>query len=283
MYGEVIRKIRLKKGFSQKEVYGNVISKSYAIEFEKGKHQIAANILIQLLDNLSMDIDEFLFIANGYHLNEQNNYNYRYNRLANKQDIAGLQLLLEDLKKKSGKLNNIRIAEVRARIRILQNFKQNGFYTTDVVLEEDKRVISSYLTDVESWTLQEIQLFANTLEFLDNESIFIFFKKVSKLLEYYVQLEKGREIYCVLLINLVEYTFKKQQYDYTEVLLTQLDLLSIDYREFFHRTVYNFFVALLAMKKADKEKEKAKATYMLQVMKDLDHAPLAEMYSLLLV
>lgn len=285
MYGEVIRKIRLKKGFSQKEVYGNVISKSYAIEFEKGKHQIAANILIQLLDNLSMDIDEFLFIANGYHLNEQNNYNYRYNRLANKQDIAGLQLLLEDLKKKSGKLNNIRIAEVRARIRILQNFKQNGFYTTDVVLEEDKRVISSYLTDVESWTLQEIQLFANTLEFLDNESIFIFFKKVSKLLEYYVQLEKGREIYCVLLINLVEYTFKKQQYDYTEVLLTQLDLLSIDYREFFHRTVYKFFVALLAMKKADKEKEKAKekATYMLQVMKDLDHAPLAEMYSLLLV
>ncbi|MUO31890.1 helix-turn-helix domain-containing protein [Enterococcus gallinarum] len=285
MYGEAIRKIRLKKGFSQKEVYGNVISKSYAIEFEKGKHQIAANILIQLLDNLSMDIDEFLFIANGYHLNEQNNYNYRYNRLANKQDIAGLQLLLEDLKKKSGKLNNIRIAEVRARIRILQNFKKNGFYTTDVVLEEDKRVISSYLTDVESWTLQEIQLFANTLEFLDNESIFIFFKKVSKLLEYYVQLEKGREIYCVLLINLVEYTFKKQQYDYTEVLLTQLDLLSIDYRELFHRTVYKFFVALLAMKKADKEKEKAKAkaTYMLQVMKDLDHAPLAEMYSLLLV
>ena len=282
MYGEAIRKIRLKKGFSQKEVYGNVISKSYAIEFEKGKHQIAANSLIQILDNLSMDIDEFLFIANGYLLNEQNNYNYRYNHLANKQDIVGLQLLLEDLQKKSGTLSNIRIAEVRSRIRILQNFKQNGFYTTDVVLEEDKQVILSYLTDVESWTLQEIQLFANTLEFLDNESIFVFFKKVSKLLEYYVQLEKGREIYCVLLINLIEYTFKKKQYNYTEVLLTQLDLLSVDYREFFHRTVYKFFEALLAMKKSDFEKERAKATYMLQIMRDLDHTPLAEMYSLLL-
>lgn len=35
MYGETIRQIRLKKGFTQKEVYGTIISKSYAIEFEK--------------------------------------------------------------------------------------------------------------------------------------------------------------------------------------------------------------------------------------------------------
>lgn len=57
MYGETIRQIRLKKGFTQKEVYGTIISKSYAIEFEKGKHQIAANLLLQILENLSMDID----------------------------------------------------------------------------------------------------------------------------------------------------------------------------------------------------------------------------------
>lgn len=279
MYGETIRKIRLKKGFSQKEVYGDIISKSYAIEFEKGKHQIASNILIQILDKLSMDIDEFLFIANDYQLNEKNNYNHIYQSLANKQDISGLNLLLEDLKKKTGKLNNIRIAEVRSRIRILTHFKKFGTYHAGVVLECDRQVIASYLVDVESWTLHEILLFANTLDFLEDELIFIFFKRVSNLLEYYVLLENGREIYCTLLINLLEYTFKKEQYQYTEVLLAQLDLLSTDYREFFHRTVYKFFEGLLLMKRGEEEKGRKIAERMLETMRYLDQEPLAKMFS----
>lgn len=282
MYGETIRKIRLKKGFSQKEVYGNVISKSYAIEFEKGKHQISANILIQILDNISMDIDEFLFIANDYHLNDQNNYNYIYSQLANNQDTLGLKVLLEDLKRKSGKLNNIRISEVRSRLRILEYLKKHEVYNTEVVLEEDRQVILSYLIDVESWTLQEILLFANTVDFLNNEFIFVFFKRVSKLLEYYVQLEKGREIYCTLIINLMEYTYRKQQYDFTEVLLTQLDFLSKDYKDLFHRTVLKYFEGLLVMQREDKAKGRKTAKRMLKIMCELDQEPLAKMFALLL-
>ena len=279
MYGETIREIRLKKGFSQKDVYGNIISKSYAIEFEKGKHQISANILMQILDNISMDIDEFMFISNGYQLNEQNNYNYIYNKLANNQDIKGLKHLLEDLQVKSGKLNGIRIAEVSSRIRLLEYFEEYGEYNTKVVLEADRHTILTYLIDVESWSLQEIQLFTNTLEFLDSEIILVFFKRVSKLMERYVKLEKGREIYCVLLINLIEYTFKRQQYDYTEVLLTQLDLLSTDYKEFFHRTVYKFFSGLLLIKRGPEQEGRDLTQKMLQIMRDLNQDSLAELYS----
>lgn len=282
MYGETIRKIRLKKGFSQKEVYGDVISKSYAIEFEKGKHQMSANILIQVLDNISMDIDEFLFIANDYQLNEQSNYNYLYKNLANNQDIQKLELLLRDLKSKSGKLNNIRVAEVRSRIRILNYLQEHGRYNTEAVLDGDRQVILSYLVDVESWTLQEIQLFSNTIDFLDNDHVLVFFKRVSKLLEYYVQLEKGREIYCGMLINLIEYTYKNKQYDSTEVLLTQLDLISKDYTDFFHRAVLKFFEGLLVMKRKDEQKGRQMAEDMIKIMIDLDQQPLARMFSLLI-
>lgn len=74
MYGETLRKIRLKKGLTQKEVYENIISKSYAVEFEKGKHQISTYILLEILQNLSIEIDEFLFIANNYNMNEKTYY-----------------------------------------------------------------------------------------------------------------------------------------------------------------------------------------------------------------
>ncbi|MFM2490568.1 helix-turn-helix transcriptional regulator [Enterococcus avium] len=43
-HGEVVRKIRLSKGLTQKEVYLGIVSKSYAIEFEKGNHSISATL-----------------------------------------------------------------------------------------------------------------------------------------------------------------------------------------------------------------------------------------------
>ncbi|EDN9990431.1 transcriptional regulator, partial [Listeria monocytogenes] len=44
-YGELIRQIRQSKKISQKEVYTGIISKSYAIEFEKGTHAISSLLL----------------------------------------------------------------------------------------------------------------------------------------------------------------------------------------------------------------------------------------------
>jgi Rgg/GadR/MutR family transcriptional activator len=135
---------------------------------------------------------------------------------------------------------------------------------------------------IESWTLQEIHLFANTLDFLDHEFIFIFFKRVSKLLEYYIQFEKGREVYCGLLINIIEYTFVKNQYEFAEVLLTQLGLLSTSFQDFFSRTLYKFFEGLLIMRTVNEEQGRTMATRMLDIMVELDQAPLSKMFSLLL-
>lgn len=282
MYGETIRQIRLKKGFTQKEVYGTIISKSYAIEFEKGKHQIAANLLLQILENLSMDIDEFLYIANGYRLDEQNSYNHRYTQYSNKHDINQLQILLQELQQTSSRLNNVCIAEVRSRIRMLQCLAEHGVYRKRAVLECDRQTIISYLVDVESWTLQEIQLFGNTIDLLDNDHNFLIFKKVSKMLEYYIDMEKGREIYCALLINLIEYTLKHQQYDATEVLVVQLKLLATDYKEFFHQAVCKFFQGVLLLRTGDKKAGERITTKMLAIMRELDQGALADDFALLL-
>lgn len=58
-HGEVIREIRTNKGVSQKAVYSDIISKSYAIEFEKGTHEISLRLFEQILERLMISIDEF--------------------------------------------------------------------------------------------------------------------------------------------------------------------------------------------------------------------------------
>ena len=82
-HGEVVRKIRLSKGLTQKEVYLGIVSKSYAIEFEKGNHSISATLLLDILERLSLDMDEFLYISQDYRLNEQADYIFRYSNYSN--------------------------------------------------------------------------------------------------------------------------------------------------------------------------------------------------------
>lgn len=280
-HGEVIRKIRISKGLTQKEVYLGIVSKSYAIEFEKGNHSISATLLLDILPRLSLDMDEFLYISQDYHLNEQADYIFRYSTYSNNHDLPALYQLLHELQEQQGQITTVHIAEVRSRIRIIEATNRTGSYTPDAVLPEDKETIIQYLTNLQTWTLQEIQLFANTLEFIEGEQQLIFFKQLSKSLELYKDYDRGREIFCSLLVNLIRETLDEDQLDYAEVLIEQLFLLSTEYREFFHRLCAKFFNGVLLTKRGDSQ-GKQESTRVLEILHDLDHATLAkELESLL--
>ncbi|AVK61811.1 hypothetical protein C5Z25_08475 [Lactobacillus sp. CBA3605] len=64
--GLTVKQIRLDKGFSQKEIYTGIVSRSFATRFEHGQHDIAATKLFAILDNLGVSVDEYRFIAQHY-------------------------------------------------------------------------------------------------------------------------------------------------------------------------------------------------------------------------
>ncbi|KAB2835675.1 MAG: helix-turn-helix transcriptional regulator, partial [Caedimonadaceae bacterium] len=66
-HGELMRELRIKKGITQKELYEDIMSKSYAIRFEQGKHEISFYLIQSILERLGMEIDEFIYIYNEYH------------------------------------------------------------------------------------------------------------------------------------------------------------------------------------------------------------------------
>lgn len=64
--GLTIHKIRLEKGLTQKEVYTDIVSRSFASRFEKGSNDIGASKLFLILDNLAISADELRFIQQNY-------------------------------------------------------------------------------------------------------------------------------------------------------------------------------------------------------------------------
>lgn len=65
-YGATIRQIRLSKGFTHKEIYTGILSKSFAIDFEKGLYDIKFHLMLKILDRLMISVDELLLIHSQY-------------------------------------------------------------------------------------------------------------------------------------------------------------------------------------------------------------------------
>ena len=132
---------------------------------------------------------------------------------------------------------------------MLQCLAEHGVYRKRAVLEWDRQTIISYLVDVESWTLQEINSLATPSIFWTTTIISSSSKSIqdARILHRY---GKRSEIYCALLINLIEYTLKHQQYDAAEVLVVQLKLLATDYK------VCKFFQGVLLLRTGDKKQAK---------------------------
>lgn len=248
-FGPRVREIRKSKGFSQKEVYANIISKSYAISFEKGENNISVVLLIDILDRLSMDIDEFLFINKGYLLNEYADYIYNMSNYSNSHDLVSLKKMLQALSQERDTISCVRFAEIRCRIKAIEKFNRTGIFDGTETLEEDRNTIQSYLVGIESWTLREIQFFGNTIEFLDFSAHFPLFKNISKSLTLYMEYDKGREIFCSMLVNLISQSIRMRYYDYAEVLTYQLKILCSDYKNFIHQIITSYFENLLLIKK----------------------------------
>ena len=251
-FGPKVREIRQKKGFSQKETYNGIISKSYSIEFEKGNHKISTDLLIEILDRLSMDIDEFFYINRGYLLNPYSDYIYRLSNYSNFHDAAALKKMLTEYEAFDDIVNQVRCAEIRCRIRMIENIKETGKFDPAVILKEDRQTIQEYLINIETWTLQEVQLFGNTIEFLEFSTHFELFRNLSKSLTLYMEYDKGREIFCAMLINLITQSIKHDYLDYAEVLNQQLRLLSTNYKEFFHKTISFYFEKVISFKRGSR-------------------------------
>lgn len=251
-FGPKVREIRQKKGFSQKETYNGIISKSYSIEFEKGNHKISTDLLIEILDRLSMDIDEFFYINRGYLLNPYSDYIYRLSNYSNFHDAAALKKMLTEYEAFDDIVNQVRCAEIRCRIRMIENIKETGKFDPAVILKEDRQTIQEYLINIETWTLQEVQLFGNTIEFLEFSTHFELFRNLSKSLTLYMEYDKGREIFCAMLINLTTQSIKHDYLDYAEVLNQQLRLLSTNYKEFFHKTISFYFEKVISFKRGSR-------------------------------
>ncbi|GHP15044.1 transcriptional regulator [Lentilactobacillus fungorum] len=148
--GQTVKKIRQIKGFTQKEVYSTIVSRSFANRFERGLNDVSATKLFQILDNLSISLDEFRFIHNNY---QQTKVQALQDQLIHAYEAHNLQIMgkiVADYKTS----RDLGLRSVAATGEILIE----AYHSKTVSMTPEINNLWDQLAAAKTWTIREIKL-----------------------------------------------------------------------------------------------------------------------------
>lgn len=277
-YGQLVRELRIKKGISQKQLYEKIMSKSYAIRFEQGKHDISFYLLKLILEQLVMEVDEFLYIFNGYRASEIEQFYYEYGEKGNRNDIDGLISMRSNLKKNPDPIQTeLRIAELTARIEQLIEYEKTGTYSKKVIDTQTLTIIQEHLSKVQTWTLGELRLFANTLDYIDYERKSEYFETLLRSIDRYKYFERGRKVICTLLINEIHELVLSNELANAEYLMKKLGVFTTGVDEMFFRNCLLYYEGLILYLKGEQKSGCKKIDQAIEIFSALGYHHQAEL------
>ncbi|MFQ6862505.1 MAG: transcriptional regulator [Beduini sp.] len=268
-YGCTVRKIRLSKGFSQKEIYTGILSKSYAIDFEKGRYDIKFSLMLQILQRLMISVDELLLVHRDFQkvtghkaLGDIDAQKFQSNQKYAKSRVMHLQKSWQEKKTLMSKIEY-------AQIIAINELYFNTEYEHSKDIQWAKQVIQRYLFDIETWTFEEFRLFSNMSFLFENSKIRTdLFLRAWKSLEKYKHHSDFSVYLAHLLANNLFHLIYTSQFTYAKKALDRLSELSRE-EEMLTWSVITLFLngfylyATGKIQQGIKEIEKAKQIYSL--------------------
>ncbi|MGM0126334.1 hypothetical protein IGI37_003763 [Enterococcus sp. AZ194] len=151
MYGQLMKEIRKAKGFTQKEVYTGIVSKTFYSDFEAGKYSVEITKFEGLLSNLGLSLDEIGCFAEKQEESQQIKLTHEIDQLYNTGKFEELYQVYETYKYDRNVA--LRYAAMRAYLLVL--ITNNNFYQFS---REPLSEIVQTIENSKMWTKKEIAL-----------------------------------------------------------------------------------------------------------------------------
>lgn len=246
MYGYTMKKIRKMKGFTQKEVYAGIVSKTFYSDFEAGKYSISVDKFEELLQNLSVSLAEFHYFHRQSESMSSQKLEKEIDDCYKRGQFEQLFSIYEKYYTSSKK--EFRYLAMKAYLLVLitnQNFYQ--------LSRKPFGEMSAELENTKMWTIKEIKLAKLVLlsipekEKADSKRLF---NRIKKELQKYQEIEKNiyeeeltdllfNRIQSLLMLNDVEDSIKVLK-DYTD-LIQEIDNLALYVQYHFIRILVGLY------------------------------------------
>ncbi len=260
-HGEFIKKIRQEKHLTQKELAEGILSKNFLSKFERGESKITSEIFLNLLERLNVSLDEFEQLVISKH--SQKEFLQKLETFKSQKD----GYLLENLKAEEKELfqsdRNRRHLHNQILVEAHLQYLQGKNF--DV---KQKRVIQSYLFEVEEWGDYEWELFGNIVFCLSTEETHLYLDSIFRKARLGKHDTMHKRMLCRILLNifLEDIEANSSEASQVEVYLTEL----LQDEEFYYEKIRFYYLqGILHIYQGHVEKGKLECMKMIDIFKGL--------------
>lgn len=261
MYGPTIKKIRLSKNISLKTLYTGICSKTNAIDFEKGNRMLSASKFNQVLDNLMITMEEFLWIDNGYKPTKNAYFRYVIGKAWNKNELSSLDSYVRYLDSRSDNFSKVQLASYH----LLCNYGKGR-----LLQPKDINLISNYFQNLSLWTKEDLVFFANTCYLLPYELMLNLLDEAISAKKRYKNYSNIDHIFATILVNCLEKAFDHNDFIKIKKLLITLKKFTSDATMTSYKLFEKYYSARL-LYQSDPESGQQELQKVLEVANYLDN------------
>ncbi|MBR6208975.1 MAG: helix-turn-helix domain-containing protein [Oscillospiraceae bacterium] len=270
--GEVFHSFRTNRNISLKQIADANISVSQISRFERGDSDITLGKFLRLLENMHVEMNEFMDAVHGNDKSETIQFMRQLIPLEYKRDIAGFQRLFREQKEKYEKSPSV--YQYRLNMILAQSFICKCDDARPFPKEYMDEV-ADYLFSVEEWKIYELILIGNLYLFMD---IPLLHKMGQEILHTYEKTGANKSLVLITLLNIWETCLHRNALSiaayYRDSILPLID----DETMLYERNLYLFLSGLHHFLSGEKELGTSQMKQAIQIYEWLDCPHLARNY-----
>ena len=206
--GALLKKIRLSKNLTLKELASDYLSVSFLSKFERGESDISLSRFFLLLDKLDVSIEEFYGILSQDNPTQTEKLLESASKAYYQNDILLLQKYareerhkFEVTQDKSFLYNSIMLESFLASV------------SNKEVDENKVRELTDYLFSIEQWGKRELIILGNSMSFISTQTLNILTKEIVYRTRLFGNSDSNQRIRLSLLINAASEFLRRDELD----------------------------------------------------------------------
>lgn len=270
--GQIFHDFRTKQNIALKQVADAHVSAATLSRFEQGKADISITKFLRALDNMHVEVNEFMDAARGHSQTETIEFMSQLVPLEYKRDIKGFQRLFDEQKKKYSE--NPSVYQYHLKMILAQGF----ICKCDASIpfpQEYMDAVSDYLFQAEEWSYFELILIGNLYLFMDIDLLHRMGREIA---ERCYGKRASKSLVRITLLNIFETCIHRDALAaaayYKEAILPMLENETLLYE----RNIYHFLVGLFHFKNGEPDKGMEEMEQSIQIYNWLKCENLAENY-----
>lgn len=239
--GQVFKSFRKNRNIPLKQLASPEVSLSQLSRFERGESDISLSKFLVALDNMHVEVKEFIDHANDYHHTEQINFMSELIDLEYKRDVQEFQAMLDKEKAKYSQhpevyryyLNTILLQGFICKCDDKIPFPQN--YVND---------LSDYLFTTERWDIYELILIGNLYLYIDIPLLDQMGREIIKRRHFYEEIATHKHLVTMTLLNIWETCLHRKALQVAPFYQTEAAKLIENETKLYEKTIYLFLSGL---------------------------------------